>query len=249
MLNSRNKFRKKFLYSETIKIDPAIVKSSAIVFDDNHNIAGYITNFERGKNLNQCSVELSQTESEDLYRYAGIHGKLEAIIKDSPDIVVPDLCACDNIILNNNGKTIKLIDFDGIQVKDQPTFCISTSLGNQSQYTNSKKYMNGNLFTKELDKKSLIILYFLDAFNVDLNKVGIKNPITNRSIRLDDLFKELNLDDVDIMHKVWKLFQNNQLNEFITEEDMMRIADKYKMTAYKHPILPKGMYIKTLSRK
>lgn len=240
---------KKLLYSETMDINPAIVKPTAIVFDDNHNLIGYTTNYERGKNLNERAEGLTQTETEDLYRYAKVHGNLERIIEDSTDMVFPDLCTCENIVLNNNDSTIKLIDFDGIQVKDQPTFCISTSLGNQSQYTSSKKYMKGNLFTKELDKKSLIILYFLDTFNVDLNKVGIINPIINQQITLDDLFSCINLDDVDIMQKVWKTFQENMPNEFITEEDMLRIADKYKMISYRPPQLPKGMYLKKLTKK
>lgn len=240
---------KKFLYSETMEMNPAIVKPTAIVLDENHNLIGYTTNYERGKSLNSRSEELTQSKSEDLYRYAKVHGNLKNIIEDSPDIIFPDLCTCENIILNNNDNTIKLIDFDGFQVKDQSSFCISTSLGDQIQYIDSKKYRKGNLFTKELDKKSLTILYFLDTFNVDLNKVGIINPMINQPITLDDLFYCINLDDVDIMQKVWKTFQETIANEYITEEDMLRIADKYRMTSYRLPQLSKGMYLKKLSKK
>ena len=45
-----------------------------------------------------------------------------------------------------------------------------------------------DLFTKNLDKKSLILLYFLCTFHVDLNKVGIISPVTKTVITLDEIF-------------------------------------------------------------
>ena len=45
---------------------------------------------------------------------------------------------------------------------------------------------------------------------------------------LDDIFSIINLDDVDIQQKVWKLYQSDQSNEFL-EEDLYRIAEEYKL--------------------
>ena len=161
----------KILLSEKLNISPEIIKPTSIVYDNNGNFIAYTTPYQKEKNFNQWDINSTLSEKEDLSRYAKIHYNIEKIVKNSPDIVMPDLCSCDNILVGKND-TIKLIDYDGLQTKNIPTFSISSSLGDQLQYFNSSKYYQGRLFTKELDKKSLIILYFFSAFNVDLNKVG-----------------------------------------------------------------------------
>ena len=44
----------------------------------------------------------------------------------------------------------------------------------------------------------------------------------------DTIFEAINLDDQDVCHKVWKLFQENEENEFL-RDDVFRIAEKYDM--------------------
>lgn len=232
----------KILLSEKINISPNIAKPINIVYDNN-NFIGYTMEFCKEKTFNQWDEQLTLTEREDLYKYAKIHHNLEQTVKESKDIVIPDLCTCDNILVRKNG-TVKLIDYDGFQVKDIKTISGSTNLGNPSQYIIPKYNKNG-LFTKELDKKSLIVLYFLSTFNVDLNKVGEYNPVINRVITLDDIFYNLNLFDADFNHKVWKIFQDNEQNEYLGE-DMFRIADKYNMVAKQ---FYDNYYIKKLIRK
>lgn len=110
---------------------------------------------------------------------------------------------------------------------------------------NTKYFTNESLFTKELDQKSSIFLYFLDTFNVNLNKVGMIDPSNGKPITLNDIFSFINLDDDDLCHKTWKIFQNDRANEYLGD-DVFRIADKYNMN-----VLARlgDSYIKRLTKK
>lgn len=52
----------------------------------------------------------------------------------------------------------------------------------------------------------------------------------------------INLDDMDIQQKVWKLFQPSVANEFL-EDDLYRIAENYKLVL-PFPNVPTKMLIK-----
>lgn len=56
----------------------------------------------------------------------------------------------------------------------------------------------------------------------------------------------INLDDPDICHKVWKLFQEKEENEFL-RDDVFKIAEKYntEIIAQRND----GVYIKRLVKK
>lgn len=132
---------------------------------------------------------------------------------------------------------------------DFKPMCVSSTLGNQREHE-IPKYWTGTQYTKELDKKSLIMLYFLTTFNIDLNKVGTYNPATGASITLDDVFKLLNLsENEDICQKVWRLFQSKLQNEYLGDS-VFDLAEKYSMQ-----VMPVNMgsgktgYIKRLTRK
>ena len=58
-------------------------------------------------------------------------------------------------------------------------------------------------------------------------------------------FDQINLDDPDVCHKVWKLFNDKEDNEYLGD-DVFELADKYdmKIVAQQGP-----MYLKKLYRK
>lgn len=245
-INCGNNLEKKILISDKINISPEVIRPIGAIYNDHNQFIGYTSIYSNEKNLNQWDDNFTIEQRQDLYNYADLHYKIEQVVKNSEDIVIPDLCSCDNILVKADN-SVKLIDYDGFQVKDINTFSISSSLGDYNQYLNSKKYSDGRLFTKELDKKSLIVLYFLNALNIDLNRVGIISPNTKKPITLDEIFKLIGLDDNDFNHKVWKLFQEKESNEYLGE-DIFRIADKYDMVAMPHPF-EKNLYFKKLVKK
>ena len=84
------------------------------------------------------------------------------------------------------------------------------------------------LFTKEIDIRSAIFLYFVDVFGINLASVNRINPYTGQMVTLDEIFSIINLQDVDIQQKVWKLYQTYIPNEFLGD-DIYKLAEQYKL--------------------
>lgn len=238
------KLEEKIVSAKPIETVPEIIVPNKAIYSNNEFI-GYTCKEAIGIDYNSYEDTLSENDFYNLNRYAEEYRKLESIVKrgNKEHIVFPDLCSCDNIFIDQNGN-FSFIDYDGLQVGNFVTPVLSSSLGDESQY-DCHKYKNGLLFTPELDKRSLITLYFLMTFHVDINKVGQYNPVTNKKITLDLIFNTIGLDDYDIQNKIWKLFQNNKQNEFL-EEDVFKIAESYDLLAI--PV-ERNVYIKKLIKK
>lgn len=236
----------KIMQAKPIKNIPEIIVPEIGVYDENNCFVGSIMKSAKGIDYNTYDDNLSILERCNLKKYADIHTKLESIVKrgNEKKIVFPDLCTCDNIYIDSLGN-IQLIDYDGLQIGEFKVPSMSTSLGDSDQYL-IPKYCKNGLFTPNLDKKSLIILYFILTFNVDLNKIGTINPINGKQVTLEDIFDVINLQDNDVKHKVWKCFQSNVENDFLGS-DVYRIADEYDMQLRPSPIA--GCYFKRLQKK
>lgn len=213
------------------------------------NFAGYTMENAQGESFLSYTQNLTVSEQEDLLEFAKMYMAIENPVRKASNVVFPDLCTCDNIFIqpNQNEYNIQFIDYDGLQVDEHKSSSISNALGDMNRIRD-KKYLNSNLFfTKELDKKSLIHLYFLSTFHVDLTKVDQYHPEIQKTTTLDDLFSFLQLDDWDVMDKVYKVLKGKGENEYLGE-DVFRIADTYRMHAYPVPGKPNS-YIKVLEKK
>lgn len=235
----------KVLSSEHIKGSPEILFPTAAVYSKyDGGFIGYTTDEVIGEDYNAYNYKFSIEQRSNLHNYAINHEKLESVLRKNPDIIFPDFCTCSNIIFSSDGK-VHFIDYDGLQVGGYKSYSYSSTLGDiESLFYNPKYYKNG-FFDKELDKKSSVFLYFLVTFNINLSKVGTVNHITNEFITLDDCFRAINLDDPDLCHKAWKIFQDDQENEFLGDT-IYSVADKYDMHVYGQ--IGK-CYLKTLTKK
>lgn len=220
-----------------------VIPNKAVYLDN--SFLGYTANYIDGDNLDTFIKRLSVGQKCDLNGFASLYQDVEKVVRDSKNVVFPDLCTLSNLMVTKDG-LIKFIDYDGLQIGEKKTACISTMLGAHEQYFNAK-YLVGDLYTKELDKKSLIMFYFIVTFNVDLNYVGKINDFTGNVITLDDIFRQIRLEDDDIKHKVWKCFQSDIQNDYLGE-DVLRVAQEYDMNAYLHP-KKKDTLIKILEKK
>ncbi len=240
---------KKLLYGDNVPCDSVIIVPEEIVYNNDGSLVGFIMDPAKGISLVQWEKRLSMSDRCNLFLYADFYSKLEKAVRTTPNIVYPDLCTCDNIYVDSQESKVlglQFIDYDGLQIDKFPSIAISSVLGNEAQYFSSEKYFQNSLFTKELDKKSLIMIYFLFTFNVNLNKIGVIEPFSQKKITLDDIFQILGLEDWDFMNKVWKIFQNDQANEYLGD-DVFRIAEEYNMGAVASP-LGNG-YLKSLRPK
>jgi len=220
--------KEKILTADQRKHSPEILVPTSVVHTIDNRFCGYIMPCAKGENFNSYDRKLTDDDRKNLSKYAEVHNRLESVLKRNSNIVFPDFCTCDNIFIDSRGN-IQLIDYDGLQVEKQRTLSVSTSVGEVDELLKNRKYCTcEGLFKKELDKKSSIILFYLTAFNINLNKVGVINPYTNKAVTLDDIFEYLNLDDPDICHKTYKIFQDDQNNEYL-EKDIFNLAEKYDM--------------------
>lgn len=182
----------------------------------------------------------------NLLSYAKTHSQIEDNIKTGNELglVFPDLCTTENIRISKDGK-VSFLDYDGIQIGNMPAVGFSDFLGNPKEVLTPKYHDNNTgLFTKEIDVKSAIFLYFVDTFGVDLSNVNRINPFNGQIVTLDFIFKTINLQEPDIQQKVWKLFQEDESNEFLGDS-IYNLAEKYKLV----PDLSVGGMLKKLVRK
>lgn len=206
-----------------------------------------------GETLNSYDDTYTLAQRSNLVEYADLYSKIESVVKraNKVGIVMPDLCTCDNIIIQPNSG-VKFIDFDGMQFgKYDKSIAFSTSLGHIREYLVSRKFCDGPFhFTKELDITSLTILMFLVVFNIDLNKVGMFNPYTGRKIVLEDIFEQLELEDDELLRKIKANLSLTERGSYIGE-DLVRISKKYDMSTIEVPsyIKSDGHYFKRLIKK
>ena len=182
----------------------------------------------------------------NLLSYAKLHSQIEGNIKEGNNLglVFPDLCTTENIIISKDGKVF-FIDYDGLQIGNMPAIGYSDFLGTPKQVLTPKYYdEKTDLFTKELDIKSAIFLYFIDTFSVNLSTVGTINPLNGRTVTLDFVFQTINLQDPDIQHKVWLLFQEDKPNEFLGDS-IYKLAENHMLV----PDSSVGGMLKKLVRK
>ena len=105
----------------------------------------------------------------------------------------------------------------------------SNFLGTPEEVLNNKYFdFETGLFTKEINIRSAIFLYFVDVFGINLASVNRINPYTGQMVTLDEIFSIINLQDVDIQQKVWKLYQTYIPNEFLGD-DIYKLAEQYKL--------------------
>lgn len=218
-------FEKKILDAKRIPNAKEILIPTAAAYMKDRFV-GYTLPQAKGINYNEFDDRLTLADRMSLEGYAKRHHNIESVLVRATDVIFPDLGTCDNIFFDEKLNP-QFIDYDGLQVGEHQSHVMSLALGRQEQYY-TPKYWNGKLFNKNLDKRSSIFLYFVSAFNVNLATVGRINPYTGEMVTVDTIFEAINLDDPDVCHKVWKLFQENEDNEFL-RDDVFRIAEKYDM--------------------
>ena len=90
---------------------------------------------------------------------------------------------------------------------------IEECYGPDEEYT---KYRDNGLFTKELDIRSLIFLYFLLVFNFNLNYFsGL--PSDKRKREIQSVMLAHGVDNPKIVEKIDNLFRDDMPNEYIDE--------------------------------
>ena len=240
MCEQTNKsLEKRITESETLF---GIVTPSAVTYLDNNKFDGYLMDYIDGIDMDEYERKMTLEDRIDLYKYAKLYLKLEKIIKTHQNVVFPDLLNNGNIIIKKNG-IIKLIDYDGMQIKDDIPIMRSSAV----ESLKNKKYFNDNLYTKQLDIRNLIIFYFLHTFNIDLSIIDTIESSEDKKTLLNNALSSIGLEDIKIIKKIKKIFTEEE-NEYLGE-DVKTIAQQYRLDILAKIQSETPIYIKKLRKK
>lgn len=240
-------YERKILDTKAHRVSEIVSPLSAVY--DKDLCRGFTMEQVKGIDLNQYVADFSLYDKANLLKYAKLYCKIEEAVKKANrlGIVIPDLCTCSNIMIDQDGK-IRLVDYDGLQFgpSDKALFT-SSVLGDPDQFIGHSKYCKSILsYTAELDKRSLTMLLFLLIFNKDLKLVNQYVPSIGRKIELWEIFDLINLDDEIFMNKVAANLSFDKKGDYLGS-DLMRIANNYNMMIY--PLPKEDLYAKVLVRK
>lgn len=214
----------------SIRIEDNILESSRIFHDGiitprkmcytDDRFVGYIRDDVSGRTLKEIIDGRNFNDRENLYHYAIIHYNLEKVLKECKDVVFPKLdTILDGIVFEEDLKPV-FINCEDLQFNKFLPIKFSSLFGEKSDMMTSKYFKDG-FFTKNLDVRSSIYLYFLDTFNINLNNIKDMS-------QLEDIFNRLGLLDDRVFRKVLATMDDGLDNEFLGE-DVFRIADRYDM--------------------
>lgn len=223
-------YEAKILDTRARAVTEMVSPLSAVYLDG--RISGFTMEEVEGPSLTTYDKDFTIDQVCDLWHYYHLFSKLETIVDKANKlgIVMPDLCTCENIIVQKNGD-LRIIDYDGNQIgENDKAICFSTTLQHFREYVDSPKFMpQPQHFTPELDKTSLTILMFLTVFNVDLNTVGMIDPSGER-VTLKYIFDYLNIHDIEFMNKVAANLSLTEKGTFLAPE-LYKLAKEYIMLA------------------
>lgn len=223
-INRRITLERKIQASSTIKLKELVLPKKIVLI--NGNFAGYTMEYIKGKSY--LDIAIAPYRNLDLINKEYL--EIEKIIKKfhKEGIIVPDLLNLTNIIVTEEG--LRFIDYDGMQIRDNKASSVSKILKKDIRHSSTIKYCNHlGLYTEELDKKSLLILYILITFNNLINDINMDN---NRFEKIDKLLEELNISQEDKLKEIIDKAYNprNDIKNEYLEEAVKEIGKKYVLT-------------------
>lgn len=223
-INRRRALERKIQASSTIKLKELVLPKKIVLI--NGNFAGYTMEYIKGESY--LDIAIAPYRNLDLINKEYL--EIEKIIKKfhKEGIIVPDLLNLTNIIVTEEG--LRFIDYDGMQIRDNKASSVSKILKKDIRHSSTIKYCNHlGLYTEELDKKSLLILYILITFNNLINDINMDN---NRFKKIDKLLEELNISQEDKLKEIIDKAYNprNDIKNEYLEEAVKEIGKKYVLT-------------------
>lgn len=231
--------------STLLNSDEDLCKPLGMVYFEDWDIKsflGYVMSRAKGISLDDYMLGSMVDADARLAIYNKIQVNLNDIIKKYDNMVFPDLCAENNIFIEPDSLKLQLIDCDGFQIDKYSSGMISEMVAEDKPAWKNSKYLvkgNSSLYTKELDKRSLVLLYFFYVFNVDLfitqSYVNRYDEFISAKLSLDELFSLINLQDDNIKHIVWLIFQMDKKkpNLYLEEYLLCKLSEEYTLEAFR----------------
>ena len=239
----------KIMCADQIHNVPEIVLPECAVYRDfgKKMYCGYIMKNIRGVAYTAGNIARKDEDKLDLHRYAEFYLKLEDAVKraNAEGIIMPDMCSLWNIILASKKGDVRFIDYDGMQVKDNITRDISNvyridDKGHIEEDDFYPKYRQGEIFSDNIDKKSLLYIYLKTTFN--MSPTLIKTLTENGA---SPLIHYLHIKDTETKNAIAQYWDSDVDNDYLGNT-VMHIADNYdlKYNIHESKVLTKAKHKK-----
>lgn len=215
---------------------PEIVVPKSVAQSALGEVEGYTMDKIDGVGLMKYIISIAKSGVRDLNEITILYKKIEEAVKASSNIVFPDLCTISNILITNNGD-VKLIDYDGLQINNHKAVSVSSNLtgdnpiGIDKLTTRESKYFKNGLFTKELDKKSLMYLYLYLVFGTWFSAFlenGMSMP--EKMLARAEAINVLGLrDEKELLEKLDVMVFSERYEDSYLDDTVFHIADKYDL--------------------
>ena len=181
---SRSIIERNVLYSHKYSYPEEFYLPTSAVYTEKGFI-GYTQEYFNGVDIIDYYRDLLRAKG--TYTFNGIlepYKKLNEALKDATHTVCPDLASGGNILVDYYDN-IAITDFAGLQIGGRPStdiscFIISSHAGIQDQVQEDMectKYMKRDLFTKELDKRTLLVMMLRDVLNLDIPSLELSERV------------------------------------------------------------------------
>ncbi|MBP3920887.1 MAG: hypothetical protein J6D28_04905 [Bacilli bacterium] len=209
----------KILASDDINID-FISLPTGIIYD-NDRFVGYQMSEVDGI----CYGDILY-ENMSLYDYARVYERFEQILDSASEqgIIITDFANSNNIYFSKSLDDIMLIDYDDMQVGFHRTITYSSNIA--SALKDTPKYYHNGLYTRELNKLSLVYFYFSDVLNFKLKR--LEQEIGNINFNFNKTCHMLGLMDRDIIDVLSLIYNQREKNPMLNQV-FYEIANRYDL--------------------
>lgn len=185
------------------------------------------------KVINGLQLEQILPKINSLRLYGAILSKLTKRIRtlNENGIILPDLITASNIFYDYKSDSFNFIDYDGMQIWYSKSFSISNCLFViDGPINNTEKYGNYEQYTSNLDKLSLLILFF--CFTNGINIIDRINEqlavVPELDLAIEMSLNKLGIEKCDYLHIAISQLYSSDENCY-PDQVFDRFSNEYQM--------------------
>ena len=231
-----NRFCRKLEQAKNLGNLGCLATPDEISVSDTGRVKGYLYQFNSSKTLEE--LEINEQDFEFITKcFLAISSEIEKLHEHN--IVVPDLANFTNILYDPITGKVSFLDYDGMQVGNIPTNCISKMIQyrNNPVLKNSKYIRPNGLYTPKIDELGLIVSYLYSLSGINIASIDCFQQLYSSENDLEQfLFKRrsaneklesLGIDDEEIKDCLIDSFTSKEC-KMDAHTLVKRFSDRFK---------------------
>ena len=234
--------------------DKSILLPTCVYFDG--EIKGYTMPRVNDKIELATLLEKPNNRPNSLEEKANILIALSEKVKklNEDGIIFPDLANASNTFFDKKSREFTFIDYDGLQIQDASTYSFSSLLLNVFyNLLSDKKYLDANskLFTSNLDKYSLLLLFIYYTTGKCISDIIPRSPyfflpcdseMDNKRL-FEDFFSSIGISDTDVSSLIEDAYNYDVDNQY-PDSAIKKLVKDYNLVS-----IGNGGYFRRKSRR